>query len=203
MCVPNTLIYFFTTKIKSKFVSIGAQNCHHQKNYGSFTGSVNAMMLKKTGARYIILGHSENRSEGETNQLIKKKIIIFISICLVHFFSNNSQAVEPDEILKNQEQELRARDISKNIRCMVCQNQSIDESNAPLAKDLRILIREKIKEGKNNDEIYEFLTDRYGDFILLNPPFKLNTLVLWFFPFIFFGIGIFIIFFHNKKSKQN
>ena len=135
--------------------------------------------------------------------MIKKTIIIILSICLVHFFLNNVQAVEPDEILKNQKQELRARDISKNIRCMVCQNQSIDESNAPLAKDLRILIREKIKEGKNNDEIYEFLTDRYGDFILLNPPFKLKTLVLWFFPFIFFGTGIFIIFFHNKKSKQN
>ena len=86
---------------------------------------------------------------------------------------------------------------------MVCQNQSIDESNAPLAKDLRILIREKIKEGKNNDEIYKFLTDRYGDFILLNPPLKLNTLVLWIFPFIFFVIGIFIIFFHNKKSTKN
>ena len=86
---------------------------------------------------------------------------------------------------------------------MVCQNQSIDESNAPLAKDLRILIREKIKEGKNNDEIYKFLTDRYGDFILLNPPFKLNTLALWILPFIFFGIGIFIIFFHNKKSRKN
>ena len=135
--------------------------------------------------------------------MIKKKFIIVISICLVHFFSNNAQSVEPDEILNNQEQELRARDISKNIRCMVCQNQSIDESNAPLAKDLRILIREKIKDGKNNDEIYEFLTDRYGDFILLNPPFKLKTLVLWFFPFIFFGIGIFIIFFHNQKYKQD
>ena len=135
--------------------------------------------------------------------MIKKKFIIVISICLVHFFLNNVQAVEPDEILNNQEQELRARDISKNIRCMVCQNQSIDESNAPLAKDLRILIREKIKDGKNNDEIYEFLTDRYGDFILLNPPFKLKTLVLWFFPFIFFGIGIFIIFFHNQKYKQD
>ena len=134
--------------------------------------------------------------------MIKKKFIIVISICLVYFFLNNAQAVEPDEILNNQEQELRARDISKNIRCMVCQNQSIDESNAPLAKDLRILIREKIKDGKNNDEIYEFLTNRYGDFILLNPPFKLKTLVLWFFPFIFFGIGIFIIFFHNKKSKK-
>jgi len=135
--------------------------------------------------------------------MVKKKIVIIISICLVHFFLNYAQAVEPDEILENSEQELRARDISKNIRCMVCQNQSIDESNAPLAKDLRILIREKIKEGKNNDEIYKFLTDRYGDFILLNPPFKLNTLVLWIFPFIFFGIGIFIIFFHNKKSRKN
>jgi cytochrome c-type biogenesis protein CcmH len=135
--------------------------------------------------------------------MLKKKIVLIISIFLVHFFLNYAQAVEPDEILENSKQELRARDISKNIRCMVCQNQSIDESNAPLAKDLRILIREKIKEGKNNDEIYKFLTDRYGDFILLNPPFKLNTLVLWIFPFIFFGLGIFIIFFHNKKSRKN
>ena len=134
--------------------------------------------------------------------MIKKKFIIVISICLVHFFLNNSQSVEPDEILKNQEQELRARDISKNIRCMVCQNQSIDESNAPLAKDLRILIREKIKDGKNNDEIYKFLTDRYGDFILLKPSFKLNTLALWLLPFIFVLIGIFIVFSHNKKSKK-
>ena len=134
--------------------------------------------------------------------MIKKKFIIVISICLVHFFLNNAQSVEPGEILKNKEQELRARDISKNIRCMVCQNQSIDESNAPLARDLRILIREKIKDGKNNDEIYKFLTDRYGDFILLKPPFKLSTLVLWLLPFIFLVIGIFIVLSHNKKSNQ-
>ncbi|HJO77553.1 MAG TPA: triose-phosphate isomerase family protein [Pelagibacteraceae bacterium] len=74
LCVPNTLIYFFTTKLKSKFISIGAQNCHHHKTYGPFTGSVSASMLKKIGAKYIILGHSENRSEGDTGQLIKKKI---------------------------------------------------------------------------------------------------------------------------------
>ena len=134
--------------------------------------------------------------------IIKKTLTIIISICLVQFFSNNVYVVEPDEILKNQEQELRARNISKNIRCMVCQNQSIDESNAPLAKDLRILIREKIKDGKNNEEIYKFLTDRYGDFILLKPPFKSSTLALWFLPFIFLVIGIFIVSFHNKKSKQ-
>ena len=135
--------------------------------------------------------------------MTKKKIIIIISIFLVQFFSNNVYTVEPDEILKNKQQELRARNISKNIRCMVCQNQSIDESNAPLARDLRILIREKIKDGKNNDEIYNFLTDRYGDFILLKPPLKLSTLALWFLPFIFFITGIFVIFFYNKKSRKN
>ena len=64
---------------------------------------------------------------------------------------------------------------------MVCQNQSIDDSNAPLARDLRILIREKIKEGKSNEEIYKFLTDRYGDFILLKPPFNSKNLILWYF----------------------
>ena len=83
--------------------------------------------------------------------MINKTLIIIISICFIQFFSNNSYTVEPDEVLKNQKQELRARNISKNIRCMVCQNQSIDESNAPLDKDLRILIINKIKEG-NRDE---------------------------------------------------
>ena len=134
--------------------------------------------------------------------MINKTFIIIISICLIQFFSNNSYTVEPDEVLKNQKQELRARDISKNIRCMVCQNQSIDESNAPLAKDLRILIRNKIKEGNKDKEIYKFLTDRYGDFILLKPPLKLSTLALWFLPFIFFIIGTLIVFSHNKKSKK-
>ena len=134
---------------------------------------------------------------------MKSKIfIIIISICLIQFLTNNSYTVEPDEVLKDPKQELRARNISKNIRCMVCQNQSIDESIAPLAKDLRILIRNKIKDGKQDKEIYKFLTDRYGDFILLKPPFKLNTFLLWLLPFIFFAVGMFLVFFHNKKSKQ-
>ena len=134
--------------------------------------------------------------------MINKTLIIIISICFIQFFSNNSYAVEPDEVLENKKQELRARNISKNIRCMVCQNQSIDESNAPLAKDLRILIRNKIKDGKKDEEIYKFLTNRYGDFILLKPAFKFNTLALWLLPFIFAVIGIFIVFSHNKKSKK-
>ena len=134
---------------------------------------------------------------------MNKTFIIIISICLIQFFSNNSYTVEPDEILENQKQEFRARDISKNIRCMVCQNQSIDESNSSLAKDLRILIRDKIKEGNKDEEIYKFLTDRYGDFILLKPPFKLKTFFLWFLPAILFLIGIFIIVKHNKKARLN
>jgi cytochrome c-type biogenesis protein CcmH len=134
--------------------------------------------------------------------MINKTFIIIISICLIHFFSNNSYTVEPDEVLENKKQELRARNISKNIRCMVCQNQSIDESSAPLAKDLRILIRNKIKDGKKDKEIYKFLTDRYGDFILLKPPLKLSTFALWILPFIFLAIGILIVFSYNKKSKK-
>ena len=133
-----------------------------------------------------------------------KKItsIIILSIFFIQSYSFNSYTVEPDEILKNEKQELRARNISKNIRCMICQNQSIDDSNAPLAKDLRILIRNEIKKGKDDKEIYEFLTDRYGDFILLKPPLRLTTLALWFLPIIFLIFGIIIIFIHNKKSKK-
>ncbi len=116
--------------------------------------------------------------------------------------SENSYSVEPEEFLKDSKQELRARNISKNIRCLVCQNQSIDESSAPLANDLRIIIRNKITEGSTDEEIYKFLTNRYGDFILLNPPFKRSTILLWVLPFILFFIGIFILYWHNKNSKK-
>ena len=133
---------------------------------------------------------------------MKKKIIKILFIFLFQFLISGSYAVEPEEILTNKKQENLARNISQNIRCMVCQNQSIDDSNAPLARDLRILIRAKIQEGKTDKEIYKFLTDRYGDFILLKPPLKLNTYILWFLPFAFLVIGIFIIILHNKKSKK-
>ena len=136
------------------------------------------------------------------NIYLKKFFLIIVTLITFQFLQHLSYGVDPDEILENQKQEIRARNISKNVRCMVCQNQSIDESNAPLAKDMRILIREKIKEKKSDKEIYKFLSDRYGDFILLKPPFKFNTLALWLLPFIFAVIGIFIVFSHNKKSKK-
>ena len=135
--------------------------------------------------------------------LIKKFFTSLSIIILAQCMVNYSYAVEPNEILKNENQELRARNISKNIRCLICQNQSIDDSNASLARDLRILIRNQIKEGKNEKEIYKFLSDRYGDFILLKPPLNLTTYFLWIFPFFILLIGMFFIFWQNINSKKN
>jgi cytochrome c-type biogenesis protein CcmH len=134
--------------------------------------------------------------------LFNKIFFLFLMITLAGAtVSNNSYAVESEEFLKDPKQELRARDISKNVRCLVCQNQSIDESSAPLAKDLRMVIRNKITEGLTDKEIYKFLTDRYGDFILLNPPLKASTMILWALPFVLFFIALFVIYRHNKNSK--
>ena len=127
---------------------------------------------------------------------------VLIIVITILFSKTTIYSVEPEEFLQNPKQELKARNISKNVRCLVCQNQSIDESAAPLAKDLRILIRKKVKEGYTENEIYKFLTDRYGDFILLKPPLKRTTFVLWFLPFVFLAIGIFILSWHHKKSKK-
>ena len=127
---------------------------------------------------------------------------VLIIVITILFSKTTIYSVEPEEFLQNPKQELKARNISKNVRCLVCQNQSIDESAAPLAKDLRVLIRKKVKEGHTENEIYKFLTDRYGDFILLKPPLKKTTFMLWFLPFVFLAIGIFILSWHHKKSKN-
>ena len=136
---------------------------------------------------------------------IKINKLFFLYIFLVFTSSivvNNCNAVEPEEFLKDPKQELRARNISQNVRCLICQNQSIDESSAPLAQDLRIIVRSKIKEGRTNKEIYKFLTDRYGDFVLLKPPLKINTIVLWIFPFVLLLLSLFLIYFHNKNANK-
>ena len=134
--------------------------------------------------------------------MAKTLLSIVIIFVMIQFISKNSYSVEPEEFLQNPQQEMRARNISKNIRCLVCQNESIDDSSAPLAKDLRALIRIKVQKNDTDEEIYKFLTDRYGDFILLKPPFKISTFLLWSLPFVFVIIGIFILFIHNKKSKK-
>ena len=90
-----------------------------------------------------------------------------------------AHAVTPDEILKDPALETRARNLSRELRCMVCQNQSIDDSEAPLAKDLRVLVRERLTQGDSDKQVLDYLVSRYGEFVLLKPPFELHTLLLW------------------------
>ena len=126
---------------------------------------------------------------------------IIITIFLLFFFSNQLSAFAKslnNEIDVNN----RIREISQNVRCLVCQNQSIDESNSELAKDLKILIKEKLILGDSDEEIYGFLKERYGDFILLKPPLNLNTVILWFLPFIVLMFGSILIFKIIKSNKR-
>ncbi len=99
-------------------------------------------------------------------------------------------AVEPDEILPDPALEARARDISTGLRCLVCQNQSIDDSNAPLARDLRLLVRERLKKGDSDAEVVRFIEDRYGEFVLLRPPLSARTIVLWLTPFLLLIVAV-------------
>ena len=104
-----------------------------------------------------------------------------------------ARAVEPDEILPDAKLEERARDISAELRCLVCQNQSIDDSNAPLAKDLRLLVRERLKAGDSDRQVHDYVVARYGDFVLLKPPFRLSTLLLWLTPVLALGLAAFAV----------
>lgn len=116
-------------------------------------------------------------------------LIVFVIAALV---SRDAGAVEPDEVLADPVLEARAIDISRNLRCVVCQSQSIDESNAPLAKDMRLLVRERLTVGDSDEEIYAYLVNRYGDYVLLKPPVQQNTILLWAAPALIFaaaGLG--------------
>jgi len=126
---------------------------------------------------------------------------MIITIFLLFLFSNQLSAFAKslnNEIDVNN----RIREISQNVRCLVCQNQSIDESNSELAKDLKILIKEKLILGDSDEEIYGFLKERYGDYILLKPPLNLNTVILWFLPFIVLMFGSILIFKIIKSNKR-
>ncbi len=119
------------------------------------------------------------------------KLTKVVSISIVLLALNSpSFAVEPDEILKDPMLETRARELSAGFRCLVCQNQSIDDSDAPLAKDLRLLIREHLVRGETDGEIVEYVTGRYGDFVLLKPRFDMSTLLLWMAPFTVLLLGL-------------
>jgi cytochrome c-type biogenesis protein CcmH len=100
------------------------------------------------------------------------------------FYASTALAVQPDEMLADPALEARARALSRELRCMVCQNQSIDDSEAPLAHDLRVLVRERLKAGDDDQQVLDFLVARYGEFVLLKPRFELQTALLWLAPFV-------------------
>ena len=106
----------------------------------------------------------------------------FALLALSLLAAHPAAAVQPDEILKDPALEVRARALSRELRCMVCQNQSIDDSDAPLARDLRILVRERLSAGDTDPQVVDFLVDRYGEFVLLKPRFEWHTAVLWLTP---------------------
>lgn len=109
-------------------------------------------------------------------------------------------AVNPDEVLSDPALEKRARDLSAGLRCMVCQNQSIDDSDADLARDLRMLVRERLVQGDSDEQVLDFLVSRYGEFVLLKPRLEKRTIILWSFPVLILITGISIIWFTRRKA---
>ena len=130
-----------------------------------------------------------------------KKINLFIFVFSLFLITAQNNINIKENYVKSDYVTNKIREIGQNIRCLVCQNQSIDESSSQIAKDLRILIKEKIETGSTDKEIYEYLSDRYGDYILLNPPLKTNTILLWFLPFIILILGLFLVMKILKKSR--
>jgi cytochrome c-type biogenesis protein CcmH len=114
-----------------------------------------------------------------------------------------ASAVQPDEILADSKLEARARGISVGLRCLVCQNQSIDDSSAELARDLRLLVRERLKAGDSDAQVRDFLVRRYGNFILLKPPFDSETALLWGMPALLFAAGAISLLLGLRRRRQS
>lgn len=124
-----------------------------------------------------------------------------LPLALLLGLTTAAMAVEPQEMLKDPAMEARAREVSKDLRCLVCQNESIDESNAELARDLRRIVRERISAGDSNDQVRQFVVARYGDYVLLTPPFKASTMALWLGPAAFAAAGIAAVFLFYRRRR--
>ncbi len=132
------------------------------------------------------------------------RAVVLAALLLAALPLSPAHAVNPDEMLADPALEHRARVISRDLRCLVCQNQSIDDSDAGLAKDLRVLVRERLKAGDSNEQVIDYVVARYGDFVLLKPPVKGSTLVLWIGPAVvaLFGILALILFYRRRRAAS-
>jgi cytochrome c-type biogenesis protein CcmH len=132
-----------------------------------------------------------------------KPILACVFAIAVMMGSSAAYAVQPDEIMSDPAMESRARDLSRELRCMVCQNQSIDDSEAPLARDLRLLVRERIAAGDSDAQVIDFLVARYGEFVLLKPRFKPHTLLLWLLPPMALAGGGLALWMHSRRRSRS
>jgi cytochrome c-type biogenesis protein CcmH len=129
-------------------------------------------------------------------------VLLALTFAVALMIGCPAYAVQPDEIMADPGKEARARELSRELRCMVCQNQSIDDSEAPLARDLRLLVRERIASGDSDAQVIDFLVARYGEFVLLKPRFKAHTLLLWLLPpFALAGGGLALWTYSRRRSK--
>lgn len=119
---------------------------------------------------------------------VKARYALMVAVLLAPL---PAAAVQPGEVMKDPALEHRAREISEGLRCLVCQNQSIDDSDAPLAKDLRLLVRDRLAKGDSNEAVRNYIVARYGEFVLLRPVFALHTLLLWLTPALAVVLGLF------------
>ena len=120
-----------------------------------------------------------------------KRILPALFAIMLTLMPSALYAVQPDEIMADPAQEARARNLSRELRCMVCQNQSIDDSDAPLARDLRLIVRERLKAGDDDAQVQSYVVGRYGEYVLLRPVFALHTLLLWLTPGLVVALGLF------------
>lgn len=132
-----------------------------------------------------------------------KRLLVICLASLAVSAGAPARAVLPDEMLEDAALEARARDISKELRCVVCQNQTIDDSNAPLARDMRLLVRERLVAGDTDAEVKDYLVTRYGDFVLMRPPLKTETIFLWWGPLAFLVAGFLGFGLYFAKSRAN
>ncbi len=134
--------------------------------------------------------------------MMKRLAFSLLLLIALSFAAPLAHAVQPDEVMADPAKEARARALSRNLRCMVCQNQSIDDSDAPLARDLRLLVRERIGAGDSDAQVIDFLVSRYGEFVLLRPRFESQTLLLWLTPPLALLFGIAAVVVNNRRRRS-
>jgi len=133
---------------------------------------------------------------------MRRALVTALLAAAVSLAALPAPAVQPDEVLADPALEARAREIGRELRCLVCQNESIDESNAELARDLRLLVRERLQAGDSDRQVTDYVVSRYGDFVLLRPPVKPSTWALWFGPAVIFAAGLLALALYYRRRRR-